>query len=103
MLLASQQLVDGIKLGAVAQVLVHLPHLCSYAARQRHTFLQAQCLDYGKCRTYAVKKKKKKKTVGALGIQHPGALTEVSRRLPPQITEGINKICYATQAGINFF
>lgn len=47
--------------------------------------------------------KKKKKTGGALGIQHSGALTEVSWRLPPQITEGINKICYATQAGINFF
>lgn len=43
------------------------------------------------------------KTVGALGIQHSGSLTEVFRRLPPQITEGINKICYATQTGINFF
>lgn len=45
MLLGSEQLVDGVKLGAVAQVLVHLPHLCSDAATEPHAFFQSQCLD----------------------------------------------------------
>lgn len=30
-LFSSQQLVNGIKLGTIAQILVHFSHLCSYA------------------------------------------------------------------------
>lgn len=36
MLLSSQQLISSIKLGTIAQVLVHVPHFCSYAGGKEH-------------------------------------------------------------------